>query len=144
MNREVVVISLLVACSSNVAAQDQKAPPTADPAKVERPVTKVGEAKVWAVLDPISRVASGEFVATILSIEDSKIKTEVKSSRGSTGQSVSDDEGRLFSDTQRGYSPAKQLYNFPLEVGKKWEYSTTFPYTGCGTSRIDMKSEVVG
>lgn len=143
MKPVVYPIGLLVLGVFNfVLAQDVK--PAGDPARVERSVPKVGNTWTYAVLDPISRVQTSEFVATIFSVDDSTVKTEVKSSTGSSGLSISDHNGHLMSDTQRPYTPPKQTYAYPLEVGKKWEYSTTFPYRGCGTSRIDFKAEVVG
>ena len=144
MNRTTLfALSVSMTFSVAVLAQEQK-PPVADLAKVERAEPKVGNTWTYAVLDPLSRAQTSEFVVTTMSIDDSQIKTEVKTSSGSTGISITDRDGRVIADTQRAYTPPKQTYSYPLEVGKKWEYSTTFPYPACGTSRIDIKAEVVG
>jgi hypothetical protein len=145
MNRSTLfALSVLVTISASTVAQEQK-PASADPAKVERAEPKLGNTWTYAMLDPFSRAQTSEFVVTTASIDDTQIKNEVKNSSGTSGSSITDrDGGRIIADTQRTYTPPKQTYSFPLEVGKKWEYSTTFPYPACGTSRIDIKAEVVG
>ncbi len=136
-------LSVLTMCSATVLAQEQK-PPAADPLKVAEAVPKVGDTWTYVVLDPFSKAQTSEFVVTTTSFDTAQIKSEVKTSSGQTAISITDREGRLVTDTQRTYMPPKQTLSYPLEVGKTWEYSATFPYARCGTSKIDIKAEVVG
>jgi len=127
------VATLLSAFS--IAAQAQ------DLAQVEKPDPKVGDTRIYAVLEPISRVEQRVQELTVTEVTDSQIQITDKVSSVVT---TYDRDWAIKQVGSRRYTPSVRALTFPMQVGKKWEHSNSYAHASCGTTTSDLKNEVVG
>lgn len=112
-----------------------------DPAQVDKPEPKVGDTRIYAALEPISRVEQRTEELTVTEVTDSQIQITDKVS---SVVATYDRDWALKQVGSRSYIPSIQALTFPMKVGKKWEHSNSYAHERCGNTTSDLKSEVIG
>lgn len=112
-----------------------------DPLRVEKPTPKLGDARSYARLDPMTKVLQGTDDTVVSAVSSERIEVQERA------------EGQLLVYTPdfgvqqvgtRVYTPASQPFLFPLEIGKTWAHSSNFVHPSCGKTLSELKNEVVG
>lgn len=132
LNKLRLVAVLTVFCLS---AQAQ------DPVQVEKPEPKVGDTRIYAALEPISKVEQRTEELAVTEVSDSHIQMTDKVSSVVV---TYDRDWAIKQVGSRNYSPSIRALAFPMQVGKKWEHSNSYVHDRCGNTTSDLKNEVVG
>lgn len=111
------------------------------PAKVDRPVIKVGD--TWAYITSVGTNTSTASYKVVSLLPGGGYEVEVQSSTKATSMSKYDPNGNLVEGDASIFSPSREVFRFPLEVGKLYSgsefsrKSTTDP-----SVKFTMKAEV--
>jgi hypothetical protein len=101
----------------------------------------VGDNRVYAVLEPISRVEQRISDLTVTEVTDNHIQVTDKTS---SHIALYDRQWALKKAGSRKYSPPVQAVSFPMHPGKTWEHTNTYTHASCGATTSELKNEVVG
>jgi hypothetical protein len=112
-----------------------------DPARVESPEARLGDTRIYDVLEPRSRAVRRLEELVITEITDAQVQVTDKVSSTVTAY---EKNWALKQVGARVYTQPVQALSFPLEVGKKWEHSNSYVHASCGLTTSTLKSEVVG
>ena len=114
---------------------------TSDPPMLERPTPMLGDSRVYAVLDPTTMVEQRIEDLRVTQVEAEQISI---TDQGSSVLAVYDSQWALKQLGERSYAPPIQALKFPLQVGKTWEHHNVSDHHSCGSTRTQLKNEVIG
>lgn len=139
--------------------------------QVESPRLKLGDNWVFAVRDALAKSdqPSLEMTVTEVSATQVRIANKVESEISGYDWNFPHKEVVELSDTQlqianksgsdiavydrnlalqqigeRKYATPNQWISFPMQVGKNWEYTTSFVDSKCATTTITIKAKITG
>jgi hypothetical protein len=102
---------------------------------VSQPEVKVGETWTYVQMDFYSKTPRGEWLFEVVAVDDTSIKTDLKRDGGISSRTY----GRDWS-----ISKDFSLFNFPLDIGKKWASKTSYESPECGRATDELIAEVKG
>jgi hypothetical protein len=112
-----------------------------DPAQVDRPALKPGDAWTYVRLDPFSKVQQDEIVRVVATVDDKEARI---TDQANVLKAVYDSNHAATFWEGESFSPPIRALTFPMTVGMKWDHVNGKVHPKCGNTSTQLKNEVIG
>lgn len=129
------ILSCLVLCLGCALAHAQ------DPAQVEAPSPKLGDQRLYRVIDGIGRQELRQEDSVVTAVSAERIEV---TERNSGTVSVYDAALALLAVGDLQYKGRIEALQFPMSVGKRWTHRNEGQHASCGNTVSELKNTVNG
>nr|WP_316642539.1 hypothetical protein [uncultured Roseateles sp.] len=112
-----------------------------DPGTVDKPNPRVGDSRIYVVLDSMTKVRQREEDTVVTAVSAEQIEV---TERNQSVLSLYDQNLALLQTGERRFSPRVEPLQFPLAVGKRWTHSNSYDHASCGKTTTELRNQVVG